>query len=54
VVTLQKEKLLNIFMTIIQNSIDALQGIPNEKRKISLKLYQDNDYIFIRIQDTGQ
>ncbi|HAJ79064.1 MAG TPA: hypothetical protein DCO75_04770 [Fibrobacteres bacterium] len=52
-VIVQKTKLVHILINLIKNAKDAMEGLPSDKKKLTISIYMKDLYAFIRISDTG-
>lgn len=49
----QRTKLLHILMNLYKNAKEAMEGMPNEKKELLIKLEMDAQNVYIRISDNG-
>ena len=52
-VSFQKIKLFHVFLSLINNAIEALKDTPPDERSLKLSIYEDEDGIYAEVADNG-
>lgn len=53
-IEVEKSKLIHTLVNLFKNAKEAMDDIGDNEKKLTLKTHQDEQYIFLTIQDTGK
>jgi len=52
-ILVQRTKLIHVLVNIFKNAKEAMFGLPPEKKKITIKTWENKDRVFLSISDNG-
>ncbi len=52
-VVVQRTKLIHVLVNVFKNAKESMTGNPPKEKKISIKVWQDDNYIYLTVTDNG-
>lgn len=53
-VSVQKSKVIHILINLLKNAKESMEGLPSEKKKLTISTWQDSEKVYLSVADTGE